>query len=1126
MAERQPKKVRGYLWIDKFLKQGSFSMAVEQAWGNEINMSQKVSAKPCTENDPKKIISYWTQCLRESMLRDPNLKNRHQVKVEQVLEGRLPQDVVERIQACFKTGGKSQKTRSDPKSRMRSVARPAGQTSAGGEKPQHDPVPILVAPYLVAPVAERLRSMEEELLALFWVPARLMPNGALQPDPDHLPFVPRELLDPPIGDRKELPPPIASWDEYDSIIRAMGVDWEEGWNERLEHAEEMFRSVARVGAVEWGADGWQRAKNPIVSPWDKDSSPAKSILHLCEAWLKKETLPGALQTILSSVDHQPRAVESAIEGKSMHLGHYGDCPINRKQRDAVRAGRLLKEGQVQAINGPPGTGKTSLLKTLIADAVVNAAATGAEPPRILITSTSNQAVRNASHDLTFPDADGLPVERKRWLPELRHFAAYYASRKQENSSAEFLLLDSLDTWLFSEDFEQRAEPYFLERFKEWWLSNGSLEALPQLVDLTFAKASLTEQLHEVIAIIKAKAELIAKAESFVAQGDVPADIAAVRFRINQAEAAWSAANRKAKDLSEEHKEAINTLDHRAKLHPLWTRWLSFLPPIEAYRAAELRKTATALKYLPEDQRTLDSRAKLYNAVDAEFVARKGAATTLAQTLHTERSVWTGLEPWIAEYVGPKAADALDAGRRRIDVELRAKAFDLAMRIREAELLLGRGEWDKLWKTTEKQGRRGRGTRPKLLRTYALVVPCVVATVYKAATHCCYYDGECEQPMDLPIDLLIYDEAGQVAPDVGLPLLGLARRAVAVGDPYQLEPIRSFGQPSDERLLRDQKIEELQRSALHFAGLTHTCGSVMRAFQQATAYTDTDVEEPGVLLREHFRCVPKIIAYCNELVYRGKLLPIRLDEEAPWIAPMSYAYVRGDAVKHGRTWGNVPEAEAIARWIADKREMIRERYYGEDLDKTIAIITPYWHQQGLLRDALRRRIGDELADKVTIGTVYSLQGAECPIVVFSPTRTRASIDDSPPAFDIGPNMLNVAASRAEDAFVVIGDMGMFDEACGQNPSAVLARHLFADPGNELSDVLPALAVTIPDIVERIEGTERHRELLGEAFGKATHRLLISSPFLTKSAIEEDDVTSLIRAARKEKRNCRHLYRTYC
>jgi superfamily I DNA and/or RNA helicase len=84
-------------------------------------------------------------------------------------------------------------------------------------------------------------------------------------------------------------------------------------------------------------------------------------------------------------------------------------------------------------------------------------------------------------------------------------------------------------------------------------------------------------------------------------------------------------------------------------------------------------------------------------------------------------------------------------------------------------------------------------------------------------------------MDLPIDLLIYDEAGQIAPDVGLPLLGLARRAIAVGDLYQLEPIRGFERASDGLLLRDQEIEECEQSALHLAGLTHTCGSVMRAF---------------------------------------------------------------------------------------------------------------------------------------------------------------------------------------------------------------------------------------------------------------------------------------------------------
>jgi hypothetical protein len=97
--------------------------------------------------------------------------------------------------------------------------------------------------------------------------------------------------------------------------------------------------------------------------------------------------------------------------------------------------------------------------------------------------------------------------------------------------------------------------------------------------------------------------------------------------------------------------------------------------------------------------------------------------------------------------------------------------------------------------------------------------------------------------------------------------------------------------------------------------------------------------------------------------------------------MSHAYVRGDAVKHGRTWGNEPEAEAIARWIADNREVIRERYRGDDLDKTLAIITPYWRQQGLLRKALRRRIGYELADKVTIGTFAGSGTSYCRFLTY-------------------------------------------------------------------------------------------------------------------------------------------------
>jgi superfamily I DNA and/or RNA helicase len=59
-------------------------------------------------------------------------------------------------------------------------------------------------------------------------------------------------------------------------------------------------------------------------------------------------------------------------------------------------------------------------------------------------------------------------------------------------------------------------------------------------------------------------------------------------------------------------------------------------------------------------------------------------------------------------------------------------------------------------------------------------------------------------------------------------------------------------------------------------------------------------------------------------------------------------------------------------------------------------------------------------EMTVGTVHSLQGAERLLVIFSPTYSK----DSDGGFmDRSPSMLNVAASRAKDNFLVFGDMAI-------------------------------------------------------------------------------------------------------
>src|SRR5262249_5040379 len=155
-------------------------------------------------------------------------------------------------------------------------------------------ISVLVAPYLAGPVGPRTRSPLAEALPPFWVPAILQHNGTLVPDPEHLPFIPRSLLDPPLSQRSQnRVDSVAALRDYDEVVRAMTVDREEGWQARLDHAEEMFVSVHGRPASGWLPSGWQRQK-PIVALWVTESGSTRRLLPLIDEWLSAGTMPGCL----------------------------------------------------------------------------------------------------------------------------------------------------------------------------------------------------------------------------------------------------------------------------------------------------------------------------------------------------------------------------------------------------------------------------------------------------------------------------------------------------------------------------------------------------------------------------------------------------------------------------------------------------------------------------------------------------------------------------------------------------------------------------------------------------------------------------------------------------------------
>lgn len=157
-------------------------------------------------------------------------------------------------------------------------------------------------------------------------------------------------------------------------------------------------------------------------------------------------------------DHQVESVElDHILGYSGHMdSRKMDAreayPLDPAQRDAILALQMLDDGQVLAVNGPPGTGKTSLLRAVIASTwiapLLRETEDLPEAPLILASAATNQAVTNiiSSFDETpgptlFDDRgqllDGVPVTiESRWLPWLCSYGWYAPAGRATGDSSE------------------------------------------------------------------------------------------------------------------------------------------------------------------------------------------------------------------------------------------------------------------------------------------------------------------------------------------------------------------------------------------------------------------------------------------------------------------------------------------------------------------------------------------------------------------------------------------------------------------------------------------------------------------------------------------------------------------
>ena len=124
--------------------------------------------------------------------------------------------------------------------------------------------------------------------------------------------------------------------------------------------------------------------------------------------------------------------------------------------------------------------------------------------------------------------------------------------------------------------------------------------------------------------------------------------------------------------------------------------------------------------------------------------------------------------------------------------------------------------------------------------------------------------------DTLLDWIIIDEASQVLLPEGMAALSKARNAVIVGDARQIGPIFQ-GWDESKRQPPAKRFDVRSMSLL----------------DSVKAMTESE-QVPSTLLKEHYRCHPAIIEFCNRMYYGGQLIPMRVPtEDAP--DPLAIVY---------------------------------------------------------------------------------------------------------------------------------------------------------------------------------------------------------------------------------------------
>ncbi len=311
---------------------------------------------------------------------------------------------------------------------------------------------------------------------------------------------------------------------------------------------------------------------------------------------------------------------------------------------------------------------------------------------------------------------------------------------------------------------------------------------------------------------------------------------------------------------------------------------------------------------------------------------------------------------------------------------------------------------KAWSQTIKQIGKGTGkSAPRLnqkarelMSSCQLAIPVWIMPLSKVV--------EMFDPIKNKFDVIIIDEASQ-ANILALSVLYMGEKVIIVGDNEQVSP--------DSIGIGDNEINALIEQYLDGIPNNHLYNSKTSVYDIAGI-----LGFQPLMLTEHYRCLPEIIEFSNQISYNGKIKPLR-DASGVTTTPAVVEYRVPDGIRINKV--NKKEAEHIASLVC---ACIENKKYS---NKTIGVISMLGEPQAYEIDRLLQIHLDPREyekRKIQCGVSAQFQGDERDIIFISIVDTPKA-NNAPVRLvseeggnDMYKKRYNVAASRAKDQMWIV------------------------------------------------------------------------------------------------------------